>query len=146
MSKKEALSYIKSAKASHIEWRSNVQGYVSGMHIDASKLPLIHTNCIFAQWYYTEGQIFTHLSSYKAINLLLEDVFEKYRSLYRALHTPTKKAGLFQSQDKIETKRTDKINSLMQEVFNSSQKLIQATTTLEHDIKLLSDEEFDNLF
>lgn len=146
MSKKEALSYIRSAKSSHVEWRSNVQGYVTGIHVDASKLPLIHTDSFFARWYYTEGQTFTHLTNYKAINLCLEEVFEKYRTLYKALHTPAKKASLFQSQKKIDAKRKEDINQLMQDVFNSSQKLIQATTQLENEIKQMSDEEFDKLF
>ncbi|MDX1353000.1 MAG: hypothetical protein R3254_08305 [Thiomicrorhabdus sp.] len=145
MSKKLAVSHIRSAKASHIEWRSDVQGYVAGTHIDERKLPLIHTESVFARWYYTEGQKFSHLQSYKPINLLLEEVFEKYRNLYRVLHTPAVKSHFFQSQNKIEAQRKAKINTLQQELFNSSQKLIQATNVLEQEIIQMSDEAFAKL-
>lgn len=146
MSKRDALTNIRAAKSSHMEWRSLVQGYVSGMHVDATKLPLIHTDSYFARWYYTEGQRFTHLRSYKEINLLLEEVFEKYRALYKALHTSPKKAGLFQSKTKAEESHKQAIQLLMDDTFNSSQKLMRATADLEDEVRRLTDAEYDNLF
>jgi len=145
MSKKEALAQLRSAKSSHIQWRSDVQGYLLGLHVDTRKLPLIHTDSLFGNWYYTRGQKLSSLPSYKEINLSLEEVFIKYRELYKFLHTSSKKAGLFSSQSKIDNQRQQQKQKLMDDLLQSSQALIATTTELENELMKMTTEEFDKL-
>ena len=145
MSKKEALAQLRTAKSSHIQWRSDVQGYVLGLHVDTRKLPIIHTDSHFGNWYYTQGQKLSTLPSYKEINLNLEDVFIKYRELYKYLHSTPKKAGLFSSQAKLDSQRQEQKQKLMDDLLHSSQILIATTTELENELTKMSDEEFDKL-
>ena len=145
MSKKEALAQLRSAKSSHIQWRSDVQGYLLGLHVDTRKLPIIHTDSAFGNWYYTQGQKLSSFPSYKEINLSLEEVFIKYRELYKFLHSSSKKAGLFSSQSKIDNQRQEQKQKLMDDLLQSSQALIAITTQLEDELRKMSPEDFDNL-
>ncbi|MEA1990073.1 MAG: hypothetical protein U9N57_12820 [Pseudomonadota bacterium] len=145
MSKKEALAQLRTAKSSHIQWRSDVQGYLLGLHVDTRKLPLIHTDSQFGNWYYTQGQRLTNLPSYAEINLNLEEVFTKYRELYKFLHSTPKKAGLFSSQTKMDNQRQEQKKVLMDDLLHSSQALIAKTTELENELMKMNDEEFDKL-
>jgi hypothetical protein len=55
-SKTELLSRIRRAKSSHIRWRAFAQGLVAGVKVNEERLPVMHADCQFGQWYYGEGR------------------------------------------------------------------------------------------
>lgn len=143
--KKQVLTYLRAAKSSHVQWRSHVQGFALGIPVDPRHLPLIHTDSLFGRWYYTEGQTLSNMPSYQSINTLLEEVHNRYMTLYQFVKAEPEKAGLFSSQEKLDNKRKQQIQTLLEEVFHSSKQLIDQTNQLEREAMQISEEEFEKL-
>ncbi len=148
MDKKEVLAQLRRAKSAHILWRSYAQALVSGLAVEEEHLPVMHTDCKFGQWYYGSGQQLSSLASFEAIGMPHDILHKVYRSIFELLFGEDKRTSLqklFGSKAKLEQKRHDEADVLMQNLLQVSGTLLDVIDLLEDEIEHISEEEFSTM-
>lgn len=86
---KPLIEKLQKAKAAHLTWRENAEVLVSITQDDISQvikqLPVKHTDCEFAQWFYGEGQRFSHLPLYQDIGLIHVGLHQEFELIYNLI-------------------------------------------------------------
>lgn len=145
MNKKDTIDNLRHAKSYLVQWKASIQGYAYGMPVNKTHLPIISTDSLYSKWFLNYGQALSVLPAFKNISSQLEVCFSAFQQLYKYVEQGPEKAGLFQSQTKLDKEREDEIARLAQMVFDSINQLISYTEMLEREAMQLTDEEFDNL-
>lgn len=148
MKKKKIIENLRAAKSAHIKWRSYAQALVAGIPVDDSKIPVIHTDCKFGQWYYGEGQCLSSLPTFDAIAEPHELLHRIYMDLFKHLFHEEqfslfdklmgKKAGVDGRKQQIANEYLDKL-------VDMSKTLMEALELLEKEVIGMSDEEIAEL-
>jgi len=143
MNKKEVLQRLRAAKSAHLQWRARAQALVSGIEVDSDKIPMIHTDCKFGQWYYGDAQNMVSLSSFQAIEEPHKSLHTIYMSLFNVLHGEDKRSGwqkLFGKKSSFEAKQLERANVYLNELIETSKILLAAIDLFENEVKAMSDE------
>lgn len=64
---KKIIHKLRDAKLAHKRWVGHAAALIEGINIDKKQVPINHTDCVFGQWYYGEGQNLSSLQSFKNI-------------------------------------------------------------------------------
>lgn len=147
MDKREIVAKLRSAKSAHIKWRTYAQALVSGLDVDDDKVPVLHTDCSFGQWYYGSGQSLTSLRSYKALEHPHEMMHQLYLKLFQ---------HMFEEQDmsmfrkligkkKSKSEHDAETSKLLKDVIEMSKTLLEAIEVLEADVLHMSEDEIEEL-
>lgn len=148
MNKKEVLTQLRTAKSAHIEWRSYAQALIAGIPVKDDKVPVIHTECKFGQWYYGAGQAISTLSAYRAIETPHEMLHKIYMEIYKLLHAEDDRSALqkmLQSSKKLKQKNQADAEDLMKNLLSVSGTLLESINLLEREIMDMTDEELAEL-
>lgn len=149
MTKKEILTQLRAAKTAHIQWRSYAQALISGLPVDQDHVPVIHTTCKFGKWYYGPGQQLASLSAYEAIETPHEMLHQIYMRIFKILFTEEDRSilqKLFGSKGKLDKKKQEEAESLMQNLLSVSRTLLEAINLLEQEVMNLTEEELAELY
>ncbi len=144
MTKAEAIEKIRKAKMGHKKWVSYAKAMHMGINVDKDAVPMLETDCDFGKWYYGEGQIFSDLESFQAIEAPHSLLHQTYMQLYKARRKPVK-TGIFISKNKAQNEKQKKLDNLMNQLLQVSQILTDNLKELETDIKNMSDFELERL-
>ena len=144
MTKVEAIEQIRKAKLGHKKWISYAQAMHMGIGVDKDAVPMIETDCSFGKWYYGDGQVFSDMESFQAIEVPHSLLHQTYMKLYKARKKPVK-SGLFVSKSKEEKKKQESMDKLMNQITQVSKILIDNLQEFENDIKNMSEFEFTKL-
>ncbi len=144
MTKAEAIEKIRKAKMGHKKWVSYAKAMHMGINVDKDAVPMLETDCDFGKWYYGEGQIFSDLESFQAIEAPHSLLHQTYMQLYKARRKPVK-TGMFVSKNKAQNEKQKKLDNLMNQLLQVSQILSDNLKELETDIKNMSDFELERL-
>ena len=144
MTKKEVLQKIRKAKTGHRRWMSYAKAIQMGLSLDKDAVPLIETDCQFGQWYYGEGQYFSHLDSFKAIEEPHSILHHKYMQIYKIKKQPLQ-TGLFITKKKALKKREEQLNALLEHMEQISKLLKETLEDFEEDIMQMSEAEIMQL-
>ena len=144
MTKAEAIEKIRKAKMGHKKWVSYAKAMHMGINVDKDAVPMLETDCDFWKWYYGEGQIFSDLESFQAIEAPHSLLHQTYMQLYKARRKPVK-TGIFISKNKAQNEKQKKLDNLMNQLLQVSQILTDNLKELETDIKNMSDFELERL-
>ncbi|MGB0721961.1 MAG: CZB domain-containing protein [Gammaproteobacteria bacterium] len=143
MNKTEAQARLKAARSAHLQWRGRAQAIVAGVEIDESKIPVMHTDCQFGQWYYGEGQFLSTLPAYRAIEAPHAELHGKYKELFDALHAEDDRSALkkmFGGGD-FDAEKKQNARDLLEELNTISVNLLGCIDDLEQAIDALTDED-----
>ncbi len=149
MTKKEILTQLRAAKAAHIQWRSYAQALIAGLPIDQDHVPVIHTQCKFGKWYYGTGQQLSSLSSYEAIETPHEVLHQIYMKIFKILFGEDDRSmlqKLFGTSSKVNKKKQEELDALMQNMLGVSRTLLEAINVLEREIIDMPEEEVAALY
>lgn len=149
MTKKEILNQLRAAKTAHIQWRSYAQALISGLPVEQDQVPVIHTQCKFGQWYYGSGQNLSSLPGYEAIEAPHEILHQVYMKIFKVLFAEDDRSAfskLFGSKSKLNKKRQDEADALMQNLLSVSRTLLEAIALLEQELQSLPEAELAALF
>ncbi len=144
MTKSEAIEQIRKAKAGHKRWMSYAKAMHMGIKVDKDATPLVETDCSFGKWYYGEGQIFSEMDSYQAIEEPHEMLHQTYMKLFKTKKQPLK-TGLLVSKSRALKERQNELDELMKQLTYVSQMLMENLKEFESDLKNMSDLEFRQL-
>jgi hypothetical protein len=145
MTKKEVLEKIRHAKTGHKRWMSYAKAIHMGIPVEKEAVPVIETDCDFGKWYYGEGQIFSKLDSFKAIEEPHSMLHQKYMEIYRVRKEPLK-TGFFTSEKSARNKKQQQLDILMGHLVQIADMLMEALETFESDIENMSDAEVMRYF
>lgn len=141
MNKEEVLQKLRMAKSAHIQWRARAQALVAGIGVDEDKIPMIHTDCKFGQWYYGDGQDLASLPSFKAIEEPHEILHSVYMKIFKVLHGDDERSGwkkLFGKQSDFKDTQLKQAKEYLNELVEISKTLLLAIEVLEQDIEAKS--------
>lgn len=145
MNKKESLAELRNAKAYLIKWKSQIMAFAWGMPVDPKHIPLVYTDGDYSEWFFNDGQAFQTLNSFDLVGPAIEECFSRFQILYTAVNTKADKAGLFESQAKLDAKRKEHIETVAHEVCHAIKNLVELTNRLEREANALSEEEFEKM-
>jgi hypothetical protein len=144
MTKKDALEQVRRAKLSHKKWISHAKAIHMGIPVGKDAVPMNETECNFGNWYYGEGQIFSNIPSYQAIEEPHGMLHHTYMKLYKARKKPIK-SGLFVSKSKAQAEKQQVIEKLMSQLLQISEILMDNLKEFENDLRDMPDSEFYKL-
>ncbi|MEA3410583.1 MAG: CZB domain-containing protein [Pseudomonadota bacterium] len=148
MQKEDAMKRIRAAKSAHLQWRARAQALVAGLPMDDSKVPVMHTDCKFGQWYYGDGQELGSLDSYRAIEVPHEILHGVYMKIFKALHEEDERsalAKLFGKKSKHKDLALQEARGYLSELVDVSGTLLATIEELEKDLKGMSNDEIREL-
>lgn len=145
MDKHELLKRLRAAKAAHLQWRARAQALVAGVDIDEDKIPMLHTDCKFGQWYYGDGQDLAELASFRAIEEPHEILHSVYLKLFQTLHgevedTRTGWKKMFGRKANVKEQQQIEAKKHLEDLVDISKTLLAAIEVLESEIKAMEDE------
>ena len=144
MTKQEIFEQIRKAKMGHKRWVSYAKAIHMGIPVDKNAVPMLETECGFGKWYYNEGQAFSGLSSYQAIEQPHAMLHNQYMRLFKARRKP-RKTGLFVSKKMAIKEKNEGLDKMMDQLLQVSELLMQGLKDLEDDIKSMNDSEISKL-
>ena len=144
MTKTEAIEQVRKAKLGHKKWISYAKAMHMGIGIDKDAVPMMETDCAFGKWYYGDGQVFSDMESFQAIEVPHSMLHQTYMKLYKARKKPVK-TGLFVSKNKAQNEKQVALDNIMKQLTQVSQILMDNLQEFENDIKHMSEFEFTKL-
>lgn len=148
MDRETLLQQLRAAKSAHIQWRARAQALVSGLALDETSVPVLHTDCKFGKWYYGQGQTLNHIPAYRAIDEIHERLHLTYMTIFKTLFGDddrSKLSKLFGSSKKHDEAKLKKAASLLPELVEISKEMLFTIETLENQVRTMSDEELLSL-
>ena len=144
MDKATLMQQLRAAKSAHIQWRARAQALVSGLALDESSVPVLHTDCKFGKWYYGHGQVLSHIPAYREIDEIHERLHLTYMEIFKTLFGDddrSKLSKLFGSSKKHDQSKLKKASSILPELVDISKEMLFTIDTLENQIRKMSEEE-----
>lgn len=143
MTKREIITQLRKARASHIHWKSYVLLSLRGIVSDHSKtnFPIGQTECDFGKWYYEDSFLLSNFPTFQSLEKPHELIHELYIQIY-ALQNAGLKGGLFSSKAKLLRKRQQEIGDLLTKLNELSTELINSLEKLEKEVQLEKEDFF----
>jgi hypothetical protein len=95
MNKDELITIIRNARGAHKKWVENALSLIEGLPLDKSQVPVNSTDCAFGKWYYSDGQAFKSLPSYRDIEDHHDALHKTYRAIFVLLFSEEKNESFF---------------------------------------------------
>lgn len=148
MDKNEVITLIRNAKAGHKRWVENAISLSKGLPLDQSQVPVNATECVFGQWYYSEGQDLKSFTIFKDIEKYHDSLHKNYREIFVLLfekhEEPSWLSRLFGvSRDIVEEKQIA-VHEKLQLLEQQSRSIMKKLDELEELIIGMPDEQIDN--
>lgn len=137
MTKREIITQLREARASHIHWRSYVLLSLRGVVSDHSKtnFPIVQTECDFGKWYYEESTALSTFSAFQELERPHELIHETFLQMY-TLQNASLKGGLFSKKADMLRLRQREIKELLTKLNEYSDTLLDKLEQLEKEVLL----------
>lgn len=147
MTKREIVMQIRSARASHVRWKSYVQIALRGIVTDQTQasLPIVQTECEFGKWYYGDGMFLTMLSNFQALESPHEMIHEMYIQIY-TLQKAKLHGGFFTNKRKLLRRRKEEISKLIANLNDYSRIILETLHQLEIEVLQMSKKDINELY
>ena len=99
MKKSDVLEQLRLAKTAHIRWVQRAKLLISGFAIEEDAIPVNCTDCHFGQWFYSDGQVLSGMSTnpiecMKKIEELHFKLHHEYLSIFKIYYVVRKNSFL----------------------------------------------------
>ena len=147
MDKNETISLIRNAKIAHKRWVENAISLAKGLPLDQSQVPINATECIFGQWYYSEGQNLKNIAVFKDIEKYHDSLHKTYRDLFVLLFEepiakPSWLERLLGTSTHASEERQFQVREKLQLLEQQSRIIMKKLDELEQVIFTMSNEPF----
>ncbi len=146
MTKREIITQLRAARASHIHWKSYMLLSVRGIVADHAKtnFPIVQTECDFGKWYYDVASLLSNFPTFQDLEKPHDLIHEIYIQIY-TLQNSSLKGGLFSSKSKLHSKRQQEIGELLAKLNEHSNGLLNSLEQLEKEVLLEKDTFFTSI-
>ena len=155
MTKDELIEKLQKAKLSDLQWIDRAKNLIAGTKNDTGVPPVNPKESDFGRWFYNEGQRLKKLSNnplecMKNIELLHEQLHERYLELYHIYFGEEKKACFFSKLlgakrleiTEEEKKSVDKLLRLME---SDAKEFVTEIERLERRLEAVAQEKIDSV-
>ncbi len=147
MNKKDIIMQIRSARASHIRWKSYVEITLRGIILNTTEenLPIVQTECDFGKWYYGDGMNLSSSVNYQNLEYPHEMIHEIYIQIF-TLQKAKLRGGFFITKKRLLRKKKAEIDRLHQSFNDFSKILVETLKQLEMEVLSMSDAQIREMF
>ncbi|MFW6020479.1 MAG: CZB domain-containing protein [Guyparkeria sp.] len=146
MTRNYIIQKLHDAKRSHLAWVGRAELLTQGFEIRKEQIPVLHTDCEFADWYFGDGQVLNALPEFQAIDALHKRLHDAYAAVFKLI-TEEENASAFSKMLGIakRKKEADKpiIHRHMINLEQASRQVIESLDALEHRLHEMNDEDFE---
>jgi len=135
MTKRDVITQIRKARASHVHWKSYVLLSLRGIVTDHAKtnFPIVQTECEFGKWYFGDDGFLSRFSSFQDLEKQHEMIHEIYIHIYTLQNTKLR-GGFFTRKSKMLQDRQHEISVLVKRLNNYSNSLLDTLKRLEEEV------------
>lgn len=143
MKAKETMDKLRMAKSAHLGWVNRARALLEGKPVDESRVPVEHTRCQFAGWYYGEGQQLAELKSFQSIEEPHRQLHAVYAEIYQLITAVAKGSWLDRmtgKHDALQKQHEQQARILFRRLQHLSSIMIGKLDMLEKDVRRLTSE------
>lgn len=144
MNKQEIITTLRQAVMAHKKWVDNALCLIEGIEVDKSKVPVNGTECVFGQWYYSEGQKLRKIPGFSEIEEAHDALHITYRQIFVLLFKEKEStffSRLFGSSSSAEAESKAKAMEKYKVLKRESDVIRNRLVQLENMISMMSDEQ-----
>ena len=148
MDKENIINELRAAKVAHLKWVQRAKSLISGMPVEKEAIPRDYTECVFGQWYYSDGQdiaLLPGMSVMDSIGTKHQELHDMYFKIFQ-VYFGTGAQGFFSKLLKMKKKISEAEKEMAQHYFkdleNISQELLDLIGRLERRVNALGEEFF----
>jgi hypothetical protein len=147
MNRVEVVHRIREARQAHTQWIDHARKLISAPVMNKDSMPVLPTDCVFGDWYYGDGQLLSYLHPFQMIETAHNELHRIHAEIFNKLFKEPRHSfflEMFRHSDEqtIEDK-TREAKQLLVRLEEISQEIISHTQSLENEISVLGDEDFD---
>lgn len=143
MKMKETLDNLRQAKSAHLGWVNRARALLDGKPLDEVRVPVEHTRCRFAHWYFGEGKKLAGLKSYQGIEEPHRQLHTVYAEIYRLVTSNSKTSLLHRltgQHEKLQRQHQHQARILFHRLQHLSNIMINKLDMLEKDVRRFATE------
>lgn len=149
MDKNEILDHLRNAKKAHLKWLQRAKALISNIPVEKDAIPLDYTECMFGQWFYSDGQEIAMMPGMDCIGQIgtkHQELHDEYMKIFQIYFGETNKSffsKLFNLRKKVSEAEQDTARQYYENLKNISDELLKHIEKLERRISALPPSAFD---
>ena len=155
MKKEEMIEKLQKAKLADLQWIDKAKNLIAGTKNDQGVLPVETHDSEFGKWFYNEGQKLKKLSNnplecMKNIEILHQQLHDRYYEIYHIYFSEEKKAGFFSKmmgakRQNLTKEEDEHVASLLHNMETHSKEFINEVERLERRLEAVAQEKIDSV-
>lgn len=149
MDKHEVLEHLRNAKKAHLKWLQRAKALISDIPVEQDAIPVDYTECMFGQWFYSDGQelaLMPGMDCITEIGTKHQELHDEYIKIFKIYFGDTHKS-FFSKLFKLRKKLTDAEQDVARRYYDNlkyiSDELLKHIEKLERRISALPQSSFD---
>jgi len=122
---------ILDAKRAHRKWVGHALLLIEGASVQKEMVPVNETECVFGQWYFSNGQVLHDNDLFRQIGRYHEDLHQKYAQIYSLI---------FKEEQGLSGRLIGKTSKAGPAEIQLARKKYGELNTISHDLVKLLDE------
>jgi hypothetical protein len=149
MDKTLTLQSLGEAKKAHVKWVQRAKLLIEGMAIDESAIPLNCTDCVFGEWFYSEGQKLNALGNMGCLtdiekaHFTLHDEYMQIFKIYFSDNGRTLFSKIFNTKKKVSDKEKEMAKDHFLKLQAASDEVLDHIGRLERRLYAIPQSSFD---
>ena len=148
MDKNGLLEHLRNAKKAHLKWLQRAKALISNIPVEKDAIPVDYTECMFGQWFYSEGQevaLMPGMDCVAQIGLKHQELHDEYLKIFKIYFGEANKSffsKLFNLKKKISESEQEIARQYYDNLKLISDDLLKLIEKLERRISALPENAF----
>ena len=149
MDKNEVLDHLRNAKKAHLKWIQRAKALISNIPVEKDAIPMDYTECMFGQWFYSDGQeiaLMPGMDCISQIGTKHQELHDEYIKIFKIYFGDANKSffsKLFNLKKKVSETEQDIARQYYENLKHISDELLKHIEKLERRISALPQSAFD---
>jgi Txe/YoeB family toxin of Txe-Axe toxin-antitoxin module len=155
MTKEEIIENLQKAKLSDTQWIDKAKNLIAGTKNDEGIVPVDPRESTFGKWFNNEGQKLKKLSNnplecMKNIEILHQQIHDKYSGIYHIYFSEANKAGFFSKlmgakRQNISHEEEKHVAELLSNMQRDAKEFVDEVERLERRLEAVAQEKIDSV-
>ena len=151
MNKNEVLDHLRDAKKAHLKWLQRAKALISNIPVEKDAIPMDYTECMFGQWFYSDGQkiaMMAGMDCIAEIGVKHQALHDEYLKIFKIYFGDANKS-FFSKLFNLKKHVSESEQEIAKEFYNTlkgiSDDLLKLIDKLERRITALQQSAFDDI-
>ena len=151
MDKNEVLDHLRAAKKAHLKWLQRAKALISDIPVEKDAIPVDYTECMFGQWFYSDGQkiaMMAGMDCISEIGIKHQELHDEYIKIFKIYFGNANKSffsKLFNLRKHVSTAEQEIAREYYDNLKKISDELLKQIEKLERRISALQQSAFDDI-